>query len=71
MAGIEPYAPCPCGSGQKFKWCCHKVEAHADRSQRLFESGQVDAAIEALDSGRRGGPDPDNLPRELYERRID
>jgi diketogulonate reductase-like aldo/keto reductase len=29
------------------------------------------AAIEALDTGRRGGPDPDNLPREFYERTID
>ena len=26
------------------------------------------AAIEALDTGRRGGPDPDNLGREFYER---
>jgi len=29
------------------------------------------AAIDALDTGRRGGPDPDNLGREFYERRID
>ena len=28
------------------------------------------AAIEALDTGRRGGPDPDELPREFYERKI-
>jgi len=20
---IDPYAPCPCGSGKKYKWCCH------------------------------------------------
>ncbi|WP_435015556.1 SEC-C domain-containing protein [Tundrisphaera sp. TA3] len=53
MAGIEPYAPCPCGSGEKFKWCCHKVEAFADRAQRLFESGQVEAAIKVLDEGLR------------------
>ena len=19
---IDPYAPCPCGSGKKYKWCC-------------------------------------------------
>ena len=29
------------------------------------------AAIEALDTGRRGGPDPDILRREFYERRVD
>jgi diketogulonate reductase-like aldo/keto reductase len=37
-----------------------------------FSLGAEDmAAIEALDTGRRGGPDPDNLPREFYERKID
>lgn len=56
MAAVDPYSPCPCGSGQKFKWCCHKVEAHADRAQKLFESGQADAAIEALDVGLRKEP---------------
>ncbi len=49
MAAVDPYAPCPCGSGQKFKWCCQKVEPYAERSQRLFSNGQIDAAIEALD----------------------
>jgi 2,5-diketo-D-gluconate reductase A len=37
-----------------------------------FALGDADiAAIEALDTGRRGGPDPDALPREFYERRVD
>ncbi len=53
MAGVEPYSPCPCGSGQKFKWCCHKVESYADKAQRLFEGGQAEAAIKALDEGLR------------------
>src|SRR5437588_3455971 len=56
MAGVDPYSPCPCGSGQKFKWCCHKVEAHAERAQRLFDNGQVDAALAALDEGLRKEP---------------
>jgi tetratricopeptide (TPR) repeat protein len=51
MAVVDPYSLCPCGSGQKFKWCCHKVEAHAERAQRLFDSGQVEAAITTLDEG--------------------
>lgn len=21
---IDPYSPCGCGSGKKFKWCCKK-----------------------------------------------
>ncbi len=56
MAGVEPYAPCPCGSGQKFKWCCQKVESFADRAQRLFDTGQVEAAIKVLDEGLRKEP---------------
>ncbi len=56
MAGIDSYAPCPCGSGQKFKWCCQKVEAYADRAQRLLQTGQTQAAIDALDEGLRREP---------------
>ena len=56
MAGVEPYSPCPCGSGQKFKWCCHKVEAFADKAERLFHGGQADAAIKVLDEGLRKEP---------------
>ena len=56
MAGLEPYSPCPCGSGQKFKWCCHKVESYADKAQRLFEGGQAGAAIKTLDEGLRKEP---------------
>lgn len=22
IAKVDPYSPCPCGSGKKFKWCC-------------------------------------------------
>src|SRR5260370_159897 len=56
MASVDPYSPCPCGSGQKFKWCCHKVEAAAERAQRLHDNGQIDLAIEALDEGLRKDP---------------
>ena len=56
MAVVDPYSPCPCGSGEKFKWCCHKVEAYADRAHRLFDGGQIEAAIETLDEGLRKEP---------------
>jgi tetratricopeptide (TPR) repeat protein len=56
MAGVEPYSPCPCGSGEKFKWCCHKVEPYADKAQRLYEGGQAEAAIKALDEGLKKEP---------------
>ena len=71
MAAIDPYAPCPCGSGQKFKWCCQGVEPVADRAHRLFEGNQIEAAFQALDEGLKKTPDnPWLLTRKaLYELR--
>ena len=57
MPVVDSYSPCPCGSGQKYKWCCQKIEAYADRSERLFDGGQVAAAIETLNEGLRKEPD--------------
>ena len=57
MALVDPYAPCPCGSGKKFKWCCHKVESYAERAQRLVDNGQYDAAISVLSEGLAKVPD--------------
>ncbi len=56
MAVIEPYAPCPCGSGEKYKWCCHKVEATAEKAHRLTDSGQLEAALVVLDDALRKDP---------------
>jgi tetratricopeptide (TPR) repeat protein len=57
MSLVEPYSPCPCGSGQKYKWCCQKVEAYAERAQRLLENGQHEAALIPLDEGLAKVPD--------------
>ena len=51
MASVDPYSPCPCGSGKKFKWCCQKVEAYAERAHRLEGNGQHDAALAVYDEG--------------------
>jgi tetratricopeptide (TPR) repeat protein len=51
MASVDPYASCPCGSGQKYKFCCQKVEAYAERAQRLIDSQQYEAALKPLDEG--------------------
>jgi tetratricopeptide (TPR) repeat protein len=56
MAGVESYSPCPCGSGEKYKWCCQKVEAFAERAERLVDSGQLEAAIKPLDEGLKKFP---------------
>jgi len=51
MALVDPYSLCPCGSGQKYKWCCQKVEAYAERAQRLVENGQYESALQPLEEG--------------------
>ncbi|MGP0064663.1 MAG: hypothetical protein ACLQGP_13830 [Isosphaeraceae bacterium] len=51
MASVDPYSPCPCGSGKKFKWCCHKVESYAERAQRMVENGQFEPALKPLIEG--------------------
>jgi hypothetical protein len=57
MAAVDPYSPCPCGSGEKFKWCCQKVEAYAERAQRLVENGQYETALKPLEEGLSKAPD--------------
>ena len=57
MALVEPYASCPCGSGQKYKWCCQKVEAYTERAQRLLDSGQYDSALKPVEEGLAKVPD--------------
>jgi hypothetical protein len=57
VMAVDPYSPCPCGSGQKFKWCCHKVEGYAERSLKLYENGQIEQALGALAEGLKKEPD--------------
>jgi tetratricopeptide (TPR) repeat protein len=56
MATADPYASCPCGSGEKYKFCCQKVEKHAARCHELIENGQFDAARKAIDEGLKAVP---------------
>jgi tetratricopeptide (TPR) repeat protein len=56
MALAEPYGPCPCGSGQKYKWCCQKAEGFAERAIRQAESGQTEAALATFNEGLKAEP---------------
>ena len=58
MAGVEPYAPCPCGSGQKFKWCCHKVESFADRRSGSSTAGRSRRPSRCSTRGLQGAGQP-------------
>jgi tetratricopeptide (TPR) repeat protein len=47
---LQPYDPCPCGSGKKFKWCCQAIYADIRKAQDQFEMGQQDAALRLIDT---------------------
>ena len=51
MAAVDPYSPCPCGSQEKYKWCCQKAEDSALRAERLIRSEQLDQALKVIDEG--------------------
>jgi len=46
MVMIEPYAPCPCGSGKKYKFCCRKLEPAFRRIMALLDRDLDKALIE-------------------------
>ena len=46
---LDPYAPCPCGSGKKFKWCCQPIYAKINRAFEQDAQGQHDAALRIMD----------------------
>ena len=36
----DPYSPCPCGSGKKFKWCCQPIDEQIAKVYAMDEAGQ-------------------------------
>ncbi len=53
---FDPYAPCPCGSGKKLKFCCQAIADDMDRINRLIENQQLRAALHQLESLDRRQP---------------
>ncbi len=45
----DPYSPCPCGSGKKFKWCCQPIHAQIAKVYAMDEEGQHEASLRAMD----------------------
>lgn len=45
---FDPYSPCPCGSGKKFKWCCQPIYADIDRALRQHNEGQHEVALRIM-----------------------
>lgn len=46
---VDIYAPCPCGSGKKFKFCCSAIADDMDRIARLMEGNQPRVALQQLE----------------------
>src|SRR5262245_3459373 len=46
---LNPYDPCPCGSGKKLKWCCQPISALIDKAFQQDADGQHDAALRTMD----------------------
>jgi hypothetical protein len=42
---LDPYAPCPCGSGKKLKFCCADVAADIEKIHRMIQGDQPRAAL--------------------------
>jgi len=45
---IDHYAPCPCGSGKKFKWCCEPIYHDIGRAFAQESQGQHDTALRMM-----------------------
>ncbi|HEY7310234.1 MAG TPA: tetratricopeptide repeat protein, partial [Gemmataceae bacterium] len=45
----DPYEPCSCGSGKKFKWCCQPIFAGINRAWEQEAAGQHDTALRLMD----------------------
>src|SRR5579884_3393692 len=46
---LDLYEPCTCGSGKKFKWCCHPIFFNINRAWEQEASGQHEAALRLMD----------------------
>jgi hypothetical protein len=47
---IDPYTPCPGGTGKKIKFCCSDLVGELDKIQRMLEGEQRAACLEHIES---------------------
>jgi tetratricopeptide (TPR) repeat protein len=46
---VDPYAPCPCGSGKKLKFCCSDLVGEIEKIHRMIEGDQPRAALQHVE----------------------
>ncbi len=47
---LGPYDPCPCGSGNKLKFCCHEIVPEMEKMAKYQENQKPHMALKLLDS---------------------
>lgn len=47
---VDHYAPCPCGSGKKLKFCCSDLVHEIEKVHRMLEGDQPRAALSHLEA---------------------
>jgi len=45
----DPYEPCTCGSGKKFKWCCQPIFVGINKAWEQEAAGQHETALRIMD----------------------
>lgn len=59
---LDPYALCPCGSGQKIKFCCSAdIQQELDRIIRAIQGDQRAAALDQINRSLATHPDKPSL----------
>ena len=46
---VDPYSPCPCGSGKKLKFCCADLAGDIEKITKLVSSEQPHAALKHVE----------------------
>ena len=54
---IDPYAPCPCGSGKKLKFCCSDIADEIEKIYRKIQGDQTQAALKQVEALLERHPD--------------
>ncbi|MGD9721967.1 MAG: hypothetical protein AB7O59_10365 [Pirellulales bacterium] len=54
---IDPYSPCPGGTGKKIKFCCSDLVGELEKIQRMLEGDQRTACLEHIESIEGKYPD--------------
>ena len=49
IMSVDIYALCPCGSGKKFKFCCHAIADEMERIGRLIDGNQPRVGLQQLE----------------------